>query len=70
MGRIAGRMATLFEASLSEFANAVTATPSSSPRDALLVLRAAWRAIRARQAQGLAAEAAGMPATVEDGDHA
>jgi hypothetical protein len=67
MGRIAGRMATLFEASLSEFAHAVTATAPSTPRDALLVLRASWREIRARQAQTLAAEATDMPATIEDG---
>lgn len=67
MGHIAGRMATMFEASLSEFANAVTATPSNSPRDILLVLRSTWREIRARQAQTLATEAAGMPPTIEDG---
>lgn len=68
MGRLAGRMMSVFEASLSEFANAMIAKPPGSPRDALLVLRSTWREVRARQAGGLAAEAAGMPSTVEDGD--
>jgi hypothetical protein len=53
---------------LSEFANAIAANPPASPRDALRVLRAAWREIRVRNAKVIGADAAAFPATIEDMD--
>jgi hypothetical protein len=69
MGRIAGRMVTLFEASLTEFANAIAAQPpSSSSRDVLRILRTTWGEIRARQSKALRAETEALPALIEDED--
>jgi hypothetical protein len=48
MGRIAGRLIASFEGALSELADAIAANSSMPQRDALHVLRASWRAIRAR----------------------
>jgi len=66
MGRISSRMLTLFEASLTEFANAIAAAPPSSSREALRILRAAWREIRVRQSKALSMEAEAMPALIDD----
>lgn len=66
MGQIAARMVTLFESSLTEFANAVAAQPKSAQRDTLRVLRETWRGIRIRQAKALSAEAEALPPLVED----
>jgi hypothetical protein len=68
MGRISSRMLTLFESSLPEFANAIAAQPPSSSREALRLLRATWRDIRARQAKSIMAEAEAMPALIQDDD--
>jgi predicted transcriptional regulator len=65
-GRIAGRMMAIFETSLSELANAIVAAPPASPRDALRTLRSTWRSIRARQTAAFGAEAAALPASIED----
>jgi transcriptional regulator with XRE-family HTH domain len=48
MGRIAGRLIASFEGALPELADAIVANSSMSQRDALHVLRASWRTIRAR----------------------
>jgi hypothetical protein len=68
MGRIAGRMLTLFESSLPEFANSIAANPPKTSREALRLLRATWRDIRVRQAKMINAEAEAMPALIEDDD--
>ncbi len=57
LGRVAGRLVAGFEGSLPELAAAIAASSSVSQRDALHVLRGAWRTIRARLS-GLEAEAA------------
>jgi hypothetical protein len=59
---------TLFEASLTEFSNAIMVNPPGSPRDALRVLRCSWREIRARRAKATGEEAEALPVTIEDGD--
>jgi hypothetical protein len=66
MGRIAARLMTIFEASLSEFANAIIAAPPATPREASRLLRNTWRQIRGRQAKAIGEEAIGLPAMVED----
>jgi DNA-binding transcriptional regulator YdaS (Cro superfamily) len=65
-GHIAGRMVTLFDASLLELSNALAAHPATSARETLRILRSTWREIRARQAKSIGAEAALMPALLED----
>jgi hypothetical protein len=66
MGRVAGRLMVVFEASFSEFANAVMANPPATSRDALRTLRTIWRAIRERQAKTAGAEAAALPPLLDD----
>ena len=56
MGRVASRLMTLFESSLTEFANAVIAAPPATPRDAPRLMRSTWRAIRERYAEKIGAE--------------
>jgi hypothetical protein len=67
-GRAVGRLLTTIEAGLTELANAIVVNPPASPRDALRVLRAAWREIRVRNANAICADAADLPATIEDTD--
>lgn len=57
LGRVAGRMVAAFEGALPELANAIAASSSMPQRDALHVLRGAWRTLRGRLA-GLETEAA------------
>ena len=64
MGRVAARLMTLFEASLTEMANAIIAAPPATPRDATRLLRTAWRDIRARNAKAIGAEAVALPPLV------
>ena len=66
MGRVAARLMTVFEASLTEFANAVVASPPATPREASRLLREMWRQIRERQSEAIGAEAEPLPALVED----
>jgi hypothetical protein len=66
MGRVAARLMTIFEASLSEFANAIIATPPATPREASRLLRETWRQIRERQAKAIGAEALVLPVLEED----
>lgn len=66
MGRIAGRMITVFDAAIIEFANTLAAQPPTSQRETLRILRSTWREIRARQSKTAGAEAALMPALLED----
>lgn len=70
MGRVAARLMAVFESSLTEFANAVVASPPQTSRDALRTLRAAWRQIRVRQAKARGEEAAALPPLVEDEEDA
>ena len=57
MGRIAGRLVAAFEGVMPELAAAVAAQSTLSQRDALHLMRGAWRAARARLS-GVEAEAA------------
>jgi len=66
MGRVAAPLMTIFEASLSEFANAIIATPPATPREASRLLRETWRQIRERQANAIGAEALVLPVLEED----
>jgi hypothetical protein len=65
-GRAVAGLLAVFEAALSEFANAVMAEKPATQRDALRTLRTAWRAIRIRAAKAKGAEAAGVPSLVEE----
>jgi hypothetical protein len=66
MGRISSRMLTLFESSLTEFANAIAAQPPTSSRGVLRILQTTWREIRVRQSKALSMEAEAMPALIDD----
>jgi hypothetical protein len=66
MGRIAGRLMSVFESSFSELANALLASPPATSRDALRTLRATWRSIRMRQAKAVGSEAAALPPLLDD----
>ncbi|MGA2638443.1 hypothetical protein [Methylocella sp.] len=68
LGRTAARLMTIFEASLSEFANALAAKPSGNSREMLRTLRATWAAIRQKQAVAAGAEADALPTLIEDED--
>jgi hypothetical protein len=57
MGRIAGRLVAAFEGVMPELAAAVAAQSTLSQRDALYLMRGAWRAARARLS-GVETEAA------------
>ena len=65
---MAARLMSVFEASLTEFAGAIMAEPPKTSRDALRTLRAAWRAIRIRQAKASGEEAVTMPSLLDDED--
>lgn len=60
-GRTAGQMVALFETSLGEFANVIAAKSTMPSREALSLLRAAWRKIRSREAARQRTEAKAMP---------
>jgi hypothetical protein len=64
-GRIAGQLMSTFEASLTEFANAIAAQSDLSTRDAMRLLRGVWRQMRERQATATRAAAEAMPATID-----
>lgn len=66
MGRIAGRMLSVFEGALGEMATAVTAKPNLSPREALHILRTTFRSIRERSTKTESGIATALPATVDD----
>jgi hypothetical protein len=66
LGRVAGRMLGLFEGSLGEFATAVAAKSDLSGRDALHILRTAFRGIRERVANTEAGIAKALPPSVDD----
>jgi hypothetical protein len=70
MGRIAGRMVTVFDSAIIEFANAIAAQPKITQRDILRVLRATWRDIRVRQAKMISADAESLPPLIEDEEDA
>ena len=66
MGRVAGRMMGLFEGSLGELATAIAARSNLPARDALHVLRTAFRTIRERVANAEAGIAKALPPSVDD----
>jgi hypothetical protein len=66
LGRVAARLMATLEASLTEFANAVMASPPATSRDALRTLRTTWRGIRMRQAKAAGEEAAALPLMLDD----
>jgi hypothetical protein len=66
MGRMAAAMVATFEGALPEFAMALAAKSNLSSRDALVVLREAWRIIRARASEADAKTAGALPALIED----
>jgi hypothetical protein len=66
LGRVAARLMATFEASFTEFANAIMSSPPTTSRDALRTLRAVWRSIRARQAKAVGEEAAALPLMLDD----
>jgi hypothetical protein len=51
MGRLVGKLVTVFDSALVEFAAAVAAQSDLSSRDALHLLRSTWRSIRERAAE-------------------
>jgi hypothetical protein len=63
---MAAAMVATFEGALPEFAMALAAKSNLSSRDALHVLREAWRIIRARASEVDAKAAAALPALIED----
>jgi len=65
-GTVAARLMTTFEASFTEFANALAAEPSRTPRDILRTLRTTWREIRARQAKAQGEEALALPLMIDE----
>lgn len=67
-GRVAARLMSVFETSLTEFAAAILAEPPKTQRDALRALRTAWHAIRIRQAKASGEEAAALPPLLDDGE--
>jgi hypothetical protein len=64
MGRLVGKLVTVFDSALVEFATAVAARSDLSSRDALHLLRSAWRSIRERAAQNEQALADALPGCV------
>ena len=54
-------MVVLFETSLGEFANVIAAKSAMPSREALSLLRAAWRNIRSREAARQRTEAGSLP---------
>ncbi|MGO9401505.1 MAG: hypothetical protein ACLP19_27230 [Xanthobacteraceae bacterium] len=66
MGRIAGRMVSMFEGSLDELATAVAAKSNLSSRDALHILRTTFHEIRERAANTESGIAKALPALVDD----
>jgi hypothetical protein len=67
MGRIAGRMAVLFEAGLVEMATAIAAKSNLPARDVLHILRTTFRTIRERASKVEAEVAGALPPLVDDG---
>jgi hypothetical protein len=71
MGRLAAKMITLFEGSLSEIANALASQFNIPSREALHEVRTAWRSIRERLAENEARLVSSLPTLVaeeEEGD--
>jgi hypothetical protein len=66
LGRVAASMLATFEGALPELAMALAAKSNLSSRDALHVLREAWRTIRARASEADAKAAAALPVLIED----
>ena len=66
MGRIAGRLMTIFDASLAEMAEAIMAAPPATRREAVRLLRATWSEIRGRHAQAIRAEVEALPSLLDD----
>jgi DNA-binding transcriptional regulator YdaS (Cro superfamily) len=66
LGRVAARLMAVFEASFTEFANSLAASPPATSRDALRTLRATWRTIRVRQAKVAGEEAIALPPMLDD----
>jgi DNA-binding transcriptional regulator YdaS (Cro superfamily) len=64
MGRLVGRLVTMFDSALVEFSTAIAARSDLSSRDALHLLRGAWRSIRERGAEHEQALAHALPGVV------
>jgi hypothetical protein len=64
MGRLVGKLITVFDGALVEFAAAVAAQSDLSSRDALHLLRSTWRSIRERAAENEQALADALPGCV------
>jgi hypothetical protein len=66
IGRAVAQVLAVVDSALAGMANAVVAAKPTTPREALRVLRASWRASRERAAKAKGAEAATMKALIED----
>lgn len=66
MGRVATELLTIFESALAEFATAIAAQSNLTSRDAIHVLRTAWRSIRESASDREAARAGSLGALVRD----
>ena len=66
MGRVASDLVTTFESALAEFATAVAAGSNLAHRDAVHLLRTAWRSIRERSADRESRAVAVLAAVIAD----
>ncbi len=66
LGRTAAHMIAVFDGALAEFATAIAAHSNLPARDALHILRTAFRTIRARQNQIEMEAITGLPELIED----
>ena len=66
LGRVSSRLLSLFDGSLTEFADAIAAQPADLSREILRTLRATWREIRTRQAKTIGTEAAALARLIEE----
>jgi predicted transcriptional regulator len=66
IGRVAGRMKTIFDAALADIATAIAARFKLPQRDVLHLARAQWRSIQEAESADLATAAAAMPELVDD----
>jgi hypothetical protein len=61
MGRVVGRLVSVFDSALVEFSTAIAARSDLSSRDALHLLRSTWRTIRERAAEQESTLAEALP---------
>jgi hypothetical protein len=68
MGRLASDLLMVFDSALVEFATAIAAKSNLSSRDAVHLLRKAWRSIRERSADRETETAASLPMLIAEGE--